>query len=600
MFEERNIQYLWPEDFRHLKRAYLPDVVLQIKNAGGIQYLDFGTIFYGEHLAVSKRTHAAPVKKNSLIKNIVEPIKEYFLDMLERYSHASLKHFLKVIRNVVKDVYALFGNLDFNNKDEILIIYRKYTDYLTMCKSNVLKNPTAYLAIYNRKQTVFAEILARALHVDINEIRNSYIEIASKHKSHHQPVEEEKLTIFFELNKRIFTTFSDFLIKNNQFPVNLLFEDIGVNLQLFSTEDLNLEGIPKLGEINSTKAKMINLSSVAFVNCFASASAINPAQLYNLKLKDMYKLRPSTKGMRIVTIKPRAGYKPNNLTLPAKFKIILNEYLNFREWVFKNYDTEKESKNKNVSDQLFIGLNNRKSKYCDKYIISYSSNQHQIYKYWFKSTFPNVAWVTLVQLRASVANVCFNETNSSAAVSQKLGNSPKIAARAYSEPTENQFLSEMSTAFNEITNAASIISKNPIPIKIDIDNTQSTEMGHCISHSPHLAKDYQSSDLGQPNCSNPISCLFCENYVLHTDAEDIRKILSAKRIFELADAKQDAENIFIVQQRLSDILDYIEAQHLDKKELITTIKKEVSKGKLTDFFSIQLNLLIDLGVDFHE
>ena len=44
MFEKRNIQYLFPEDYDALSNAFLPNVVLQVRVDGHIAYLDFGTI----------------------------------------------------------------------------------------------------------------------------------------------------------------------------------------------------------------------------------------------------------------------------------------------------------------------------------------------------------------------------------------------------------------------------------------------------------------------------------------------------------------------------------------------------------------------------
>ena len=56
-----------------------------------------------------------------------------------------------------------------------------------MDRATKLKNSITDLGQYNRKQHVFAEILSRSLEIDIKEVKNSYIEIASKHKEHNIP-----------------------------------------------------------------------------------------------------------------------------------------------------------------------------------------------------------------------------------------------------------------------------------------------------------------------------------------------------------------------------------------------------------------------------
>lgn len=80
MFEERKIQYLYPEDYDALSSAFLPHVVLQLELQGRITYLDFGTILYKRHTTVNKKTHAASVYKNTLFIGLIEPLHEYILN----------------------------------------------------------------------------------------------------------------------------------------------------------------------------------------------------------------------------------------------------------------------------------------------------------------------------------------------------------------------------------------------------------------------------------------------------------------------------------------------------------------------------------------
>ena len=109
MFEERDIKYLFPEDYDALSTSFLPNVVLKLKVVGKISYLDFGTIFFQNHTAMNRQTHYALVDKNSLFIELISPLHEYILDMTQKYSHASIKHFFKVIRNVIKELYSHYG-----------------------------------------------------------------------------------------------------------------------------------------------------------------------------------------------------------------------------------------------------------------------------------------------------------------------------------------------------------------------------------------------------------------------------------------------------------------------------------------------------------
>ena len=112
MLVERNIKYLNPEDIEIFSTSYLPNIVMKLDLVGSISYLDFGTILYRNHSVVSRKTHAALVEESSLFIELIEPLHEYFLDMLKKYSHATIKHYFKVTRNVIKDLYSIYENIN--------------------------------------------------------------------------------------------------------------------------------------------------------------------------------------------------------------------------------------------------------------------------------------------------------------------------------------------------------------------------------------------------------------------------------------------------------------------------------------------------------
>ena len=223
-----------------------------------------------------------------------------------------------------------------------------------------------------------------------------------------------------------------------------------------------------------------------------------------------------------------------------------------------------------------------------------------MYRQWFVKTFHTINWIPLSKIRATIANIYNNESNSSLIVAQKLSNTPEIVTSSYSEVTENQALSEMTNIFSEIAKVAPIISTKIIHSESEKANNLNTDMGHCISKSPNLDSTYHGLDLDPPHCSNAISCLFCENYVVHTDEEDIRKLLSAKKVFEMANSPLNVESIYTVLQKINEIFTLIKVNYPDKENQIIEISKEINQGKLTDFFGTMMNLLTDLGVNFYE
>ncbi|KXZ65092.1 hypothetical protein [Acinetobacter venetianus] len=597
MFEEREIQYIWPEDYNDLLKNDLPNIVFKLNDAGRIAYIDLGTIFYKKHTRVYIKTHTANVYKNTLWTELIDPLHEYILEMTQKYAHASIKHFLKVIRNVVKDLHNLYDEIELHKKEKALELYQKYTQYLVMDRASKLKDSIADMGIYNRKQTILAEILSRSLNMSIYEVKNSFIEIASKHKNHNQPVDNEIFIKFFELNKVIYQKISDFFVNNRKLPIEIKCAINNID-DIFFYFNKNDEAIGKYtNKIQRSHIKMINLGCSAFVNCFACVTAINTAQIYNLSINDINNLEASTKGIRVSSIKPRAGYKKIKLSIPLKFKEILKDFLQFRLHIQENFNFD--NRNTENKDLLFFGLNNPMFINENNYIIQYSETQHSLYKKWFSSEFPQVEWVPLNKLRATIANIYHNESKSLLSVAKKLGNTPQVVSTSYSEATEAQVLSEMTNTFNSIAQAAPILVSKPT-VKFNLETSLDTDMGHCVSKEPNLDINYHDADLDTPNCSNPISCLFCENYVVHTNRDDIHKLLSAKKIFEMANSSQNSENIYLVIQKINEVLQSITSSYPLKEQEIDECSKLISLGKLTPFFEIMLNTLTDLGIDFYE
>ena len=94
-----------------------------------------------------------------------------------------------------------------------------------------------------------------------------------------------------------------------------------------------------------------------------------------------------------------------------------------------------------------------------------------------------------------------------------------------------------------------------------------------------------------------IKISLCENYVLHTDEIDLRKLLSLRKITEMHSDLN--EEMLIVKFRIDEILKQIVNKYDHVKSLIHTIKAEVDDGYFDENWQNILELLIDLGVQFY-
>ena len=133
-----------------------------------------------------------------------------------------------------------------------------------------------------------------------------------------------------------------------------------------------------------------------------------------------------------------------------------------------------------------------------------------------------------------------------------------------------------------------------IDVKID-EVSEKTAIGGCQEPTPKIHIGF-TSELEQPNCSNPSSCLFCENYVVHSDREDLRKLMSLKKILAMSDKNDEA---IILTKRINEILKILYDKYPEKIEDFIFVAKSVELGEFDEYWQDHLNLLLELGVNFY-
>jgi hypothetical protein len=103
----------------------------------------------------------------------------------------------------------------------------------------------------------------------------------------------------------------------------------------------------------------------------------------------------------------------------------------------------------------------------------------------------------------------------------------------------------------------------------------------------------------QPDCRSTEGCLFCEQYRVHADAADIRKLLSCRHCVRLVSGRADSieqydRSFGVVLRRVDFLLD-----ELRKRDaaLVHQIEQDVDvEGNLDAFWSGKLDQLYELGV----
>lgn len=127
------------------------------------------------------------------------------------------------------------------------------------------------------------------------------------------------------------------------------------------------------------------------------------------------------------------------------------------------------------------------------------------------------------------------------------------------------------------------------------EDSEETPMGGCKKLVPKLHEGF-TDELEKPHCSNPSSCLFCENYVVHSDREDIRKLLSLKKILSISDKYEET---LVITKRINEILKILYEKYPETRDDFITIAQSVERGEFDEYWQDHLNLLLELGVNFY-
>ena len=349
------------------------------------------------------------------------------------------------------------------------------------------------------------------------------------------------------------------------------------------------------------RLKVINIAMSSMALWIITDSGCNLSVIYGLQTQDLKNLNPDVPNQKIFYVKERSGGGTVAVGLTNKIVQPLKDFLAFREYVLNLVD---EKERKKIGNYVFFTFKLNANKNIKDLIGLYSDKDLNLYKNWYNSIFGKGSYIGPRVGRGSHANIYKNlegveNYNQAIDISAEiLGHTSTVDFKHYTDATKEQVRSQFTKFFDNVYDH--MIFKNrttrkTIPVITDIESSP-TMAGHCTDTSPIRADGF-NENIEQPNCSNPSTCLFCENYVLHTDEIDLRKLLSLRKITEMHSDLN--EEMLIVKFRIDEILKQIVNKYDHVKSLIHTIKAEVDDGYFDENWQNILELLIDLGVQFY-
>jgi len=322
---------------------------------------------------------------------------------------------------------------------------------------------------------------------------------------------------------------------------------------------------------NIHRMRAASMAFQAFMMLFSSSTGMSLGQIASLGWSNDYLVGIDRQGFR--SIKYRAGGRPVEFYIEAKFLKLFKKALRLRDYLIKG--TERES-----YKYLFFSFNG-------KDIYPLSMNLSTDFHRRLEICFDFKTKITTRMWRAHKSNWLLEraDINTTATLLQ---NTRETVIKHYSEGSDQQASKELTVFFDKFKSDIIISNKKP---------STSIATGQCVElHSPTPS----SRSYIQPDCKTPEGCLFCEKFRVHADTMDYRKILSLKYILE--QSKHLAFNDYHFDEKLKPVIDIINSiasqiessgklSKIDAQKIESSIKDE---ELLSNYWAKKLKLMDDL------
>ncbi|WP_137960314.1 integrase [Burkholderia sp. 4M9327F10] len=322
-----------------------------------------------------------------------------------------------------------------------------------------------------------------------------------------------------------------------------------------------------------------SMAALCFAALFLAETGVNLAQLLAMKWSPELAASlqvASAVRQKFREIKYRSGGRDVTFTVSLGFMPKLKAYLALREYLVQDADC----------DTLFIVVGH----YAQLRRLMDLPSQFLARLYDRLDTLGIVLpRISAREWRAAKQD--WAVSNHGPVVAAKLmGHSLDTALRSYSNGTDAAHKAEMGAFLASV-------EKTVLKPGNDPAGSIKSAVGVCIEF--HKPAPIAASVTVQPDCRSTEGCLFCDQYRVHADAADIRKLLSCRHCVRLVSGRADSikqydRSFGAVLRRVDFLLDELRKRDAT---LVYQIEQEVDiNGNLDAFWSAKLDQLYELGV----
>lgn len=351
---------------------------------------------------------------------------------------------------------------------------------------------------------------------------------------------------------------------------------------------------------NFNRLNYAALAMQSYMQLFILMTGVNRSELIQLEYDDDFTLEKDLLKNDFRAIKMRAAGREVAYHLGNRKGLeLFKEYIELRNWVLDGIDCP----------YLFF-IMERDGGYTGNLLQFRDDSVYRVYKSvkgkFFPSSFENI---TARKVR-KYKTVVWNEIGvAQEAIAEGLNHDIGTNHKYYAVSSPDRQQKEFSLFFEATKAAAKLITARPeatehIPLSVidcsDSSSTTKIGSGHCDDFEQPEAMEAEPPIA--PDCTSQMGCLYCEHYVCHSDAEDIKKLYSLLYVIEAVremaiDFNHSDKLLLELTVRIQLVLTQMSAKSEDIKTLVESIKEDVIEhGILTSFWEFRLQRYEAMGV----
>lgn len=518
----------------------------------------------------------------------------------------------------------------FSNKDCARLAYRKYSEWLY---ENLLSQKVFAVNTANERQSYFRKILKIHFETDYEHIVRGISKI--RHQvSHHRVPAQSEVANFINVMLAVATTFGKVVAEEIEFPFlfkTSLYEtyifpfnggmadtpystitkpylnyqtgeictlnelmDKNLKRRLKKSKSLIRKAHITIDQCNSDlrceqRMRMATMALNAYAVLIQLITGATTSELIQFQYIEALEVERGLLKKELTSIKFRAGGKLTRYPIGGVIgRKILGEYIKLRDWVLNGVECK----------YLFFRMH-RDGSYTGGFGKQHhafvSQSHHRLRKLFFSKDSSAIGCSLARKYKSLILRELKTPTSVIASV---LNHQVSTNESHYTETTSDRSKEEFAKYWKSIRAAADmVVNKKRDEI---VDHFSSSVVGHCKAFN-HPRPIVEEAPI-KPDCATQYGCLFCENYLCHSDEEDTHKLFSFRYVLgELSAHSHNTchvENMFSeLKMRVDAIIEKISSLSESHAQLTINMKRKVFElGELTDFWEHRMARYESMGV----